>query len=355
MRILAIALSGIGDALMFTPALLRLREEMPEAEIHVLVMYKAAEEIFTSLNVADKVILYEFIKESPFKSLRFVLSLRSKYRATINVYPSNRLEYNAISFMIGASSRYAVRYIRRDIINLGFLNNKRVVEKDSLHNVEENVRLVDLLTNKSTKDIPSLRINSTYADTISADNYYNSLNPDPEEKIIGFHPGCSLLKNHIKRRWEPEKFAELAYRLTKEKKLKVLLFGGPEEKELRKYILEKSGSKQVVDVKTRSFNESVAIMRRCDVFVSNDSSLMHTAAALGLKTVAIIGPTNPVYIHPWKSPHTIVSLDLPCSPCFFYSPKPLSCSRTDTQFKCIRELTVDMVFEAVISFVNQNE
>jgi heptosyltransferase-2 len=88
-------------------------------------------------------------------------------------------------------------------------------------------------------------------------------------------------------------------------------------------------------------------MNRCNVFVTNDSSLMHVASALQLKVVAIIGLTNTNYIHPWKTDHKIVSLNLECSPCFYYSPKPLTCSRTDVKFKCIKKISVEMVMDSV--------
>ena len=91
-------------------------------------------------------------------------------------------------------------------------------------------------------------------------------------------------------------------------------------------------------------------MKRCNVFITNYSALMHIASALGRKVVAIIGPTNKYYIHSWKTEHKIVSLNLDCSPCFFYSPKPLSCSRTDVKFKCVKELNVDLVYSALESY-----
>jgi heptosyltransferase-2 len=92
-------------------------------------------------------------------------------------------------------------------------------------------------------------------------------------------------------------------------------------------------------------------MQRCNIFVTNDSSQMHIAAALGLNVTAIIGPTNQNYIHPWKTEHQIVSLNLDCSPCFFYSPTPLICHRTDVKFKCIKELTVNMVYNSVLNYL----
>ena len=104
-------------------------------------------------------------------------------------------------------------------------------------------------------------------------------------------------------------------------------------------------------VNTNGILQSAAIMKRCNLFVTNDSSQMHIAAALQLKVVAIIGPTNPHYIHPWKTEHKIVTLNLDCAPCFFYSPRPLICIRDDVKFKCIKELTVDMAYDAVINYL----
>ena len=109
--------------------------------------------------------------------------------------------------------------------------------------------------------------------------------------------------------------------------------------------------KNSIVVNAESLTKSAAIMKRCNVFVTNDSSQMHIAAALGLKVVAIIGPTNQNYIYPWKTEHQIVSLNLDCAPCFFYSPKPLICNRTDIKFKCIKELTVDMVYASTVKFL----
>ena len=92
-------------------------------------------------------------------------------------------------------------------------------------------------------------------------------------------------------------------------------------------------------------------MKRCNVFVTNDSALMHVAASLQLQTVALIGPTNTNYIYPWKTDHKIVTLNLDCAPCFYYSPKPLTCTREDKLYKCIKDLEVSQVYEAVKNFL----
>lgn len=346
-KILIIALSGIGDALMFTPALKKLKEFIPNSEIDALVMFKGAEDIFKRLPYFSKVHRFDFINSSKIDSLKFVLGLRNKYDASINAYPSNRKEYNIINFLIGAEKRAGVNYLRKNFFNLGWLNNISIKENDNLHNVEENIKLVEKLTDKEIHDIPSLEFPLTKSDEKAADEFLKNYKINLSDLVIGFHPGCATLKNHIKRRWEPEKFAGLAKKLIEEKKAKILIFGGPDEDELKKEVHQKINSGNSIIVKTNSLTETAAVMKRCNIFITNDSSLMHVASALKLNVIAIIGPTNTNYIRPWQTNHKIVSLNLDCAPCFVYSPRHLYCSRNDVQFKCIKELNVEMVSDSV--------
>jgi lipopolysaccharide heptosyltransferase II len=354
MKILVTVLSGIGDALMFTPALLKLKEAIPDSQIDAMVMFKGVEDIYKNLPQISKIHYWDFLKESKIKSLGFMFKLRREYDVVINAYPSNRLEYNIISLLTSAPKRVSVEYLRMDYQNLGYLNNVRVEENDSLHNVEENIRLVEKIIGEKINEIPPMQLILSEEDLSFSSDYLEEKNIGIQDLVIGFHPGCATLKNHTKRRWEPEKFAELGSQLIQNKDVKILIFGGPEEQELKETIFNKINSANAVIVNTKSLTQTAAVMKRCNIFVTNDSSLMHVASALQLDTVAIIGPTNKNYIHPWKTKHKIVSLNLECSPCFFYSPKPLSCSRTDVKFKCIKELGADLVYEAVLSLINSN-
>jgi heptosyltransferase-2 len=351
MKILIIALSGIGDALMFTPALKLLKKNLPESQIDALVMIKGAEDIYSSNPNLNQVYYFDFLKEGKLKSLKFIGSLRKNYDSSINVYPSNRKEYNAINFLIGAKQRFGVRYLRRNKQNFGFLNNITVPENDSVHNVQTNIKLCEAFAGKKFDEEPTLEICLTGEEENLSKQFYTDHSIKDDELVIGFHPGCATHKNHIKRRWEPEKFAGLGKKLIKDKNAKILLFGGPDEKELKDNIFSQINSTDAIIVNSGSLKESAAIMKRCNVLITNDSSQMHIAAAMQLKVVAIIGPTNQNYIYPWKTEHSIVSLNLDCSPCFFYSPKPLTCLRDDVKFKCIKELTVDMVYNVAISFL----
>ena len=351
MEILVLALSGIGDALMFTPALSLLKNSMPDAQIDALVMFKGVKDMYDRNSNFDNVFHFDFLKKGAAASLKYILSLRGKYDASVNVYPSNRREYNIINFLIGAKKRAGVKYLRKDNANFGFLNNIRFTENDSLHNVQENIKQVEKIINKQFTNEPVLDFPLNEKDLKYASDYLSKIKINKDDLVIGFHPGCATLKNHIKRRWEPEKFAELAGKLIKEKNAKILIFGGPEEKELKDNIAAQVNNQNVFVVETDNLPQSAAIMKRCNAFVTNDSSLMHIASAMKLKVIAIIGPTNPNYIHPWKTDHQIVTLNLECAPCFIYSPRPLICFRNDVLFKCIKELNVDMVYNAVNNFI----
>lgn len=351
MKILILALSGIGDALMFTPALQLMRKAMPDANIDALVMFRGVKDIYERNPDLDSVIHFDFMKEGIASSLKFLYGLRKKYDASINVYPSNRKEYNIINYILGAKRRAGIKYLRADRKNFGWLNNIRTAEDDKLHNVEENINLAGRLLNLEFREPPQLKLLFKVEDIRYAEEYISSLGIKEDEKIIGFHPGCATLKNHEKRRWEPEKFASLAVELLRSECSKVLVFGGPEESELKKLIVETAGNPSVIAVNTDNLAQTAALMKMCAVFVSNDSSLMHIAAALQLKTAAIIGPTNTVYIHPWKTEYRIASLQLDCSPCFIYSPRPLICFRSDVKFKCIKELEVDLVYRKVLELL----
>jgi heptosyltransferase-2 len=350
LKILINALSGIGDALMFTPALRLLRESLPEAEIDAMVMYKGVQSFYELLDEIDTVRYFDFLNSNSLSALKFVLSLRGKYDASINVYPSNRIEYNVINLLCGASKRAGIDYLRKDVVNFGFLNNIRVKENDELHNIEENVALAEKIMNRKFEDIPKLKFPVPDEDKSFADKYFAETNIPPGGKTIGIHAGCSTLKNHIKRRWAPEKFAELCKLLAGKEDVNILLFGGPDEYELNEFISEKSETPKVRVVKTETLLQTAAVMSKCDLFITNDSGLMHIAAALDLKIIPIIGPTSLNYIHPWKADYKPAALNLDCSPCFRYSPKPLTCKRSDLQFKCLKELEVELVYQIAVNF-----
>ncbi|MCS7177316.1 MAG: glycosyltransferase family 9 protein [Candidatus Kapabacteria bacterium] len=349
MRMLVFALSGIGDALMFTPALRLFRQHFLEAEVDVVAMFTGVRELYERNPDTNRVYFWDFLQEPLWRSLGFLRKLRQqRYDIALSVYPSNRWEYNLLTWLTGAPIRVGHTYNHQNFRQLNWLKNRTVREDDRLHNVEENVRLVQLLGVPIPPELPSLQLFFWEQDLRAAEEWLQREGIPEAAYCVGFHAGSAVFKNHVRRRWAPERFAALATRLIREWDAWVLLFGAGDEVQLNEYI---RAYVEVPDrcrvVRSPSLMVSAAIMRRCRMFVSNDSALMHVAAALRLPTVAIFAYTNPAYVRPWKTQHILVRRDLPCSPCFYYSPRPAQCHwKGEEAFKCIREITVQEVWSA---------
>jgi ADP-heptose:LPS heptosyltransferase len=112
------------------------------------------------------------------------------------------------------------------------------------------------------------------------------------DHVIGLCPGAK----HFTKRWQREKYAELGIRFARERKAKILLFGGPAEREDCQYVARTiaaaCGADAVTDHSgTLRLMETAAAFDYCDVVVTNDSGLMHIAAARQRKVVAMFGST----------------------------------------------------------------
>lgn len=342
---------------MATPMLSLLRKAKPDAEIHVLTMFVATRELFLSNPNLDAVHYYDFIHSNIVESLLYLIHLRNQgFDRSINIYPQNRREYNLFALLIGAGERLGIKYGHRGWLNFDWLLSRTVREDHSLHCVEENISILRLLgispdLNEST--LPPLELHLLSSHTSFADTWLELHNLNQSnDKLIGIHAGTALFKNHIRRRWAPEKFAELAKRLHATTGNKILLFGGPDDIEANRTIVQLA-SDSVLSVNTTSIMDSIAVMQRLSLFISNDSALMHIAGALQLPTVAIFGPTNETYVHPWKTTYEIVHTGIECRPCFYYSPKPLTCYRSESeQFICINDIEVEQVYGRVKGILN---
>ena len=117
--------------------------------------------------------------------------------------------------------------------------------------------------------------------------------PDTMKRpIIAMHPGSG--GDSTARRWAPERFAQLADTLYANVGGQLVLLGGPEEAELHQHIIDMMQS----DLPVRSLagrgniKVAAAVLEQVDLFVGNDSSLMHLAVTGGAPTVAIFGLTN---------------------------------------------------------------
>ncbi|MBV9708570.1 MAG: glycosyltransferase family 9 protein, partial [Chloroflexi bacterium] len=178
-----------------------------------------------------------------------------------------------------------------------------------------------------------------------------------ERPIIAMHPGSGGYSTA--RRWAPERFAQLADTLFHDVGGQLLLLGGPEEAELHQQVIRDMHSGMPVRslAGKGSIKVAAAVLELVDLFVGNDSALMHLATAVGAPTVAIFGLTNFKAWGPYTGDAkgqlaTVVHLDLPCMPCFYRGHElgtPEGCATRD----CLARLGVDPVAVAARRMLRQ--
>jgi len=156
------------------------------------------------------------------------------------------------------------------------------------------------------------------------------------QPILALCPGSEFGSS---KRWPPEYFATVANAKLAEG-WSVWLFGSPKDREIANGIQEKTQNRcQDLTGKT-SLSEAIDLMSLTHAVVTNDSGLMHIAAALDIPQVVPYGSTSPKFTPPLSDKATILSLDLECAPCFKRE-CPLQ------HHRCLRDLSPSMVLDAL--------
>jgi heptosyltransferase-2 len=134
----------------------------------------------------------------------------------------------------------------------------------------------------------------------------------PKGKVLGLCPGAEYGEA---KRWPAEYYAEVANAALKSG-WDVWLFGSEKDIPATHQINELCDDRCLdLGGKTR-LGEAIDLMSLCDTVISNDSGLMHVAAALGKRLIAIYGSSDPHHTPPMSSKVVIEYLGLECSPCF---------------------------------------
>jgi len=134
----------------------------------------------------------------------------------------------------------------------------------------------------------------------------------PETNILGLCPGAEYGEA---KRWPAEYYAEVA-RDALSKGWQVWLFGSDKDIPVTTEINQLTQNQCLDFGGKTNLSEAIDLMSLCDAVVSNDSGLMHVAAALDKKLVAIYGSSNPHHTPPMSSKAVVEYLGLACSPCF---------------------------------------
>ena len=136
--------------------------------------------------------------------------------------------------------------------------------------------------------------------------------------VVALCPGAS--SPH--KSWGEERFANLATHLRKQG-LRILVVGSENDRPAVEALVALAGEPVASTHVTDDVSMTAAVLSLCSVAVSNDSGLMHLAAAVGTPVVSIFGPTSPVLgFAPLGAGSVAVSRGLPCSPCSYHGNRP---------------------------------
>ncbi|MDL5055690.1 glycosyltransferase family 9 protein [Oscillatoria laete-virens NRMC-F 0139] len=333
---------------MFAESLYYYRKSLENWRFVSLSMFPAVDELIGALNLVDKRIVYDFFNPSILSFLNLIADLRKEqFDAVILPFPSNSAKYDLLSFLTGAKARMGYDYQKKIFPDLSFLNTVRVIENPTIsnrqHNLDTAKKFCHLVGGNSVNDQKTL---DTLRDILVNKCKKNSATSQMNSLTIGFHTFSSTFKNMHLKCWPADRFAQLAVKISKSfPHARMFLFCGPNDSANIKTVQNLSGGLFQV-VTHQSFIDTLGEISRCDLFISNDSGLMHAAAFLNIPTVALFGPTNHKRLFTWPGPHMVVDEPVECGPCFQYSPRPLTC-HARKNYGCIRDLSVDKVFKAV--------
>ncbi|MDP2959798.1 MAG: HAD-IIIA family hydrolase, partial [candidate division Zixibacteria bacterium] len=151
-----------------------------------------------------------------------------------------------------------------------------------------------------------------------ANNYLLESGVKKDEVLIGIAPGAKWET----KRWDKEKFSLVAKNLSQDLSAKILLVGDKNDQKLIENIEDNVGIDKVIQAVGLPLNRLVALVERCELFISNDSGPMHLASASGVPTIGIFGPTHPgLGFSPEGLEDKIFFAGVECSPCSLHGEK----------------------------------
>lgn len=342
MKILIIGPSWVGDMVMSQSLYIALIKQYPNAMIDVMApnWCKPILERMPEVNQAI---------EMPFGHGQLALGARIKLGLSLKNTQYQHayiLPNSAKSAVIPFFANIPVRTGWKGEMRYGLLNDLRSNKKSFKYMVERYVALAypkkmmqnsESLGGLSQQPKPALSVDSNTQDLTRKKYQLTS-----ERLVIGLCPGAEF---GPAKRWPEEHYAKVAEELVKQG-YQVWIFGSkkdqPTTEKIHQHLTEIAQQHTYRLSGKTSLIEAVDLLAICETVVSNDSGLMHIAAAVGCKVIALYGSTSPEYTPPLTHNVRILKTDIACSPCFNETCKY-------GHLKCLTELPVQSVLTAISS------
>ncbi len=337
-RILIVRTDRIGDVLLSTPVIKAMRDSYPDAYIAMMVS-SYTKDIVDGNPYLDEVIIYDkdAKHKSWLRSVKFACNLKKqRFDLAIILHPTNRV--HLVTFFAGIPRR--IGYDRK----LGILLTDRIKHTKQLgekHELEYNLDLVRCLgIEPKDKDLfmPIKRESEKWVEEL-----FRQEGIKDYDKLLAIHPGASCPS----KIWPNERFAEVADRLAQKYGFKVLIASGPKDIALAQNVIRQMHHPAINLAGKISVSQLASVLKRCQLFISNDSGPVHISSAIGTPVISIFGRSqrglSPKRWGPVGKIDRIAYKTVGCVECLAHN-----CVRN---FACLREVTAGYVLDVADSIL----
>jgi len=331
-------LNWVGDAIMATPALARLRRAYPQARITLMVRPWVAAVYEHNPDVDQLWVHDDATSLSAFwKAVRMIRG----GRFTIGLALPNSFRAAALLYLGQIRYRYGFRRHRRGwLLNRGVEPDAELLEG---HQVFYYLRLIEELSGKSADPV-KLVLNPGQIEREEIRRLLAQRGLDRGRPLIGLAPGSI---NSNAKRWPADRFAAVGERLAEKTGAEILLLGSMKEKDVMDRVAARSKVPMHAVGEELNLAQLIALIERLSGMICNDSGAMHLGAALRVPTVAIFGPTTHTNTYPYSPSAVVVrKADVECAPC--------ELRECPIDHRCMTGVTPEEVFEAFKKVVKES-
>ena len=330
-KILIVGPSWVGDCMLMQPMLMRLMQRHPGCRIDVLAP-PWTEKLLRAMPEVHDVIANPFPHGALQPAARYRLG--EQLRAA---------RYDQAIVLPNSWKSALVPFFARIPLRTGFvgesryllLNDARRLDKQKLPlMVERFAQLAEEPCGEIPRPLanPKLTISDAQRDAT-----LHKFNLALDQPVAVFCPGAEY---GPAKRWPAAYYADIAQRL-RQHGYAVWLVGSTKDKPVADEIDRLAGAQCINLCGRTDLGDALALLASAQLVISNDSGLMHLAAALDKPMLALFGSSSPQFTPPLSAQAQVVKLDIACSPCFKRE-CPLG------HFNCMMQLTPDLVWGKLI-------
>lgn len=343
MKILVIGPSWVGDMVMSHSLYRTLAERYPNAQIDVMApdWCRPLLERMPEVHQAIRMPLGhgEFQLRTRYQLGR---SLKGQYDQAY-VLP-NSLKSAFIPFFAAIKKRIGWK----GELRYGLLNDRRDNKQAFTRMVDRYVALAyPRAQMNSEADLPKIAHPYLHVDERDQQAALQALDLTMDRPVLALCPGAEFGPS---KRWPDEYYAQVAADWIEKRQGQVWIFGSKKDQPVAEKIRQAVGNTRQAHCHLltgqTSLGQAIDLMSLSHAVVSNDSGLMHIAAALNRPLVAVYGSTSPGYTPPLSEQTAVVHTEIECRPCFKRT-CPLG------HLRCLTELKADRVIEALEQLLGQ--